>query len=140
MGIEQLDSGGALEVRLSWVLFPSLLYPTVFSALLPGAASPCGDAQGLRRCQSPEWPRELPGSGLSSVLCPSPRAGRALQALLNGHQRVQLQLWNALCRESLPGPANICSDIGTALANIPASQFSALLEYSWEVNVRRGTA
>lgn len=110
----------------------SLLYPTLAFAPLAGAASPFGDAQGVRRCQNSPGPAWLRAQ-------PQPQPWHC-QALLNGHHRVQFQPWNALCCESLPGPANICSDIGTALANIAASKFSALLEYSWEANVRRGTA
>lgn len=80
------------------------------------------------------------GGCLAPYPAAAPTQAGHCQAPLNGHRRVQLRLRNVLSCEYVPIPANICSDIGTAFANIPASEFSALLEYSWEVNVKRGTS
>lgn len=119
-------SSGA-EALLGSVL--SLLYPSSVFAPFPGAA------------QGPSGARAQHGPGAArSRLSSAPSAGRALPGPAGRALPRAITAQNALPCESLPGPANICSDIGTALANIPASEFSALLEYSWEVNVRREAA
>lgn len=85
-------------------------------------------------------PGAQPWGCLAPCSAAAPAQAGPCQALLNGHRRLQLRLWNVLSCAYVPVPANICSDIGTVFTNIPASEFSALLEYSWEANVKRGTS
>lgn len=57
MGTEQLGSEGALEVRLSWVLFHSLLYPTVVSATFAWGCQSIWGCSGSEEVPEPRMAR-----------------------------------------------------------------------------------